>query len=180
VPDACAGLPDGGFASEIADLGLFEPRDVPFDAEGRIAAAREAEAAAHAVDPRIGDSDGSSVGSSWSRIVYGNSAGFLGEYASGRHSLVAESLARSADGKMQRDIWYTSRRLAPQPASDVGGSPPSALRKLGARRVPTCGRRSSSIRWSRRACASSRAVFPATRSTARGSSGRMGSASRPA
>ena len=26
VPDACAGLPDGGFASEIPDLGLFEPR----------------------------------------------------------------------------------------------------------------------------------------------------------
>ncbi len=141
VPDACAGLPDGGFASEIPDLGLFEPRDVPFDVEGRIDAAREAESAAHAVDPRIGDSDGSSVGSSWSRIVYGNSAGFLGEYASGRHSLVAESLARSADGKMQRDVWYTSaRRLdALEPARTVGvKSAERALRKLGARRVPTC------------------------------------------
>ncbi len=141
VPDPCAGLPDGGFASGAPDLALFEPRDHPFDTEGRIAAAREAEAAARAVDPRISDSDGSQVDSSWSRIVYGNSAGFLGAYESGRHSLVAESLARTPDGKMQRDLWYTSsRRLAGlEPAASVGvKSAKRALRKLGARRVPTC------------------------------------------
>jgi len=141
VPDPCAGLPDGGFASDAPALGLCEPRDRPFDTEGRIASARVAEAAAHAVDPRIGDSDGSQVDSSWSRIVYGNSAGFLADYESGRHSLMAESLARSADGKMQRDIWYTSaRRLAGlEPAAAVGvKSAERALRKLGARRVPTC------------------------------------------
>jgi PmbA protein len=141
VPDPCAGLPDGGFAADAPDLALFEPRDHPFDAEGRIAAAREAEAAAHAVDPRIADSDGSQVESSRSRIVYGNSAGFLAEYESGRHSLLAESLARTPDGKMQRDVWYTSsRRLAGlEPAASVGvKSAKRALRKLGARRVPTC------------------------------------------
>jgi PmbA protein len=141
VPDACAGLPDGGFATEMPELGLFEPRDRPFDTEGRIEAARAAEAAAHAVDPRIGDSDGSSVGSAWTQVVYGNSAGFLSDYTSGRHSLVAESLARSADGKMQRDVWYTSaRRLdALEPAAAVGvKSAERALRKLGAKRVPTC------------------------------------------
>lgn len=141
VPDPCAGLPDGGFASDAPELGLFEPRDRPFDTEGRIAAARDAEAAAHAVDPRIGDSDGSQVDSSWSQVVYGNSAGFLSSYESGRHSLVAEALARTADGKMQRDLWYTSsRRLGGlEPAAAVGRkSAERALRKLGARRVPTC------------------------------------------
>jgi len=112
VPDPCAGLPDGGFANGSPDLALFEPRDHPFDTEARIASAREAEAAARAVDPRIADSDGSQVDSGWSRIVYGNSAGFLSDYESGRHSLMAEALARTPDGKMQRDIWYTaSRRL---------------------------------------------------------------------
>jgi len=141
VPDPCAGLPDGGFAIDAPDLALFEPHDHPFDTEGRIAAAREAEAAAHAVDPRIADSDGSQVDASRSRIVYGNSAGFLADYESGRHSLVAESLARTPDGKMQRDVWYTSaRRLAGlEPAASVGvKSAKRALRKLGARRVPTC------------------------------------------
>ncbi|MEX2208479.1 MAG: metallopeptidase TldD-related protein [Myxococcota bacterium] len=141
VPDPCAGLPDGGYAAGAPDLALFEPRDHPFDSEARIASAREAEAAARAVDPRIADSDGSQVDSGWSRIVYGNSAGFLSDYESGRHSLMAESLARTPDGKMQRDIWYTaSRRLAGlEPGASVGvKSAKRALRKLGARRIPTC------------------------------------------
>ncbi len=141
VPDPCAGLPDGDFAADAPDLALFEPSDHPFDTEGRIAAAREAEAAARAVDPRIADSDGSQVDSSRSRIVYGNSAGFLAEYESGRHALMAESLARTADGAMQRDIWYTSSRRLDglEPAASVGvKSAKRALRKLGARRVPTC------------------------------------------
>lgn len=141
VPDPCAGLPDGGFAVDSPDLALFDPRDHPFDTEGRIAAAREAEAAARAVDPRIADSDGSQVDASRSRIIYANSAGFLGDYESGRHALVAESLARAADGAMQRDVWYTASRRQDglEPAGSVGvKSAKRALRKLGARRVPTC------------------------------------------
>ncbi len=141
VPDPCAGLPDDGFATDVPDLALFEPRDHPFDTEGRIQSAREAEAAAREVDPRIGDSDGSQVGASRTRVVYGNSAGFLADYESGRHSLMAESLARSPDGRMQRDFWYTSARSLAglEPAANVGvKSARRALRKLGARRVPTC------------------------------------------
>ena len=112
APDPCNGLPDGGFAGELPDLELFDPRDRPFDTEGRIRAARDAELAAREVDPRIGASDGSNVGSAWSEVLYGNSSGFLGGYTGARHSLFAESLARSADGKMQRDVWLTSARGA--------------------------------------------------------------------
>jgi PmbA protein len=140
VPDACAGLPDGGFASEIPDLGLFEPRDRPFDPATRIAAARAMESAAHAVDPRIADSEGSQAGSGWSEVVYGNSAGFLGSYASARHSIVAESLAKGDSG-MQRDAWFSAARRwdALEPADAVGRhAAERALRRLGARRVPTC------------------------------------------
>jgi PmbA protein len=140
VPDVCAGLPDGGFATEFPDLELFEPSDRPFDPGARIAAARAAETAAHAVDPRIGDSEGSQAGSSFGEIVYGNSAGFLGGYASARHSIVAESLARSDSG-MQRDAWFTSaRRWDGLEAADSVGrhAAARALRRLGARRVPTC------------------------------------------
>ncbi len=140
VPDACAGLPDGGFASEIPNLELFEPRDRPFDPSPRIAAARAAESAAHAFDPRIADSEGSQAGSSFGEIVYGNSAGFLGGYASARHSIVAESLART-EGGMQRDAWYSSARRwdALESADSIGRRAAGrALRRLGARRVPTC------------------------------------------
>jgi len=140
VPDACAGLPDGGFASEIPDLQLFEPRDRPFEPAARIAAARAMESAAHAVDPRIGDSEGSQAGSGYSEVTYGNSAGFLGAYESARHSLVAESLAKGEKG-MQRDAWFSaSRRWAGlEDAEAVGRRAASrALRRLGAKRVPTC------------------------------------------
>ncbi|HXZ84047.1 MAG TPA: DNA gyrase modulator, partial [Myxococcota bacterium] len=140
VPDACAGLSDGGFASEIPDLELFEPRDRPFDPGTRIAAARACETAAHALDPRIGDSEGSQSGSSYGEITYGNSAGFLGEYASARHSIVAESLARGDSG-MQRDAWFSASRRwrGLEPAEAVGRrAAERALRRLGARRVPTC------------------------------------------
>jgi len=140
VPDACAGLPDGGFASEVPDLELFEPRDRPFEPATRIEAARACETAAHATDPRIGDSEGSQSGSGYSELTYGNSAGFLGEYASARHSLVAESLARGEKG-MQRDAWFSAARRwdALEPAASVGRrAAERALRRLGARRVPTC------------------------------------------
>jgi PmbA protein len=138
--DACAGLPDDGFAGEAPDLELFEPRDRPFEPATRIAAARAAEAAARATDPRIGDSEGSQVDSSYGAVVYGNSAGFVGQYASARHTLLAESLARGESG-MQRDAWYSSsRRWDGLERADAVGrrSAERALRKLGARKVPTC------------------------------------------
>jgi PmbA protein len=140
VPDACAGLPDGGFATETPDLELFEPSDRPFEPATRISAARAMETAAHAVDARIADSEGSQASSSFGEIAYGNSAGFLGEYASARHSIVAESLARGEQG-MQRDAWFSSARRwgALEPADAVGRrAAERALRRLGARRVPTC------------------------------------------
>jgi PmbA protein len=140
VPDVCAGLPDGGFASDIPDLALFDPGDRPFDPGARIAAARAMESAAHALDPRIGDSEGSQASSSFGEIVYGNSAGFLAGYGSAHHSIVAESLARGEAG-MQRDAWYSTARRwgALEPADAVGRKAAErALRRLGARRVPTC------------------------------------------
>ena len=140
VPDVCAGLADGGFATEIPDLELFEPRDRPFEPGTRISAARAMESAAHAVDPRIADSEGSQAASSFGEVLFGNSAGFVGGYASARHSLVAESLARAGKG-MQRDAWYSSARRwdALESADSVGRrAAERALRRLGARRVPTC------------------------------------------
>lgn len=141
--DPAAGLPAGGFAEDAPDLGLFDPADRGVAVDARIAAAREAEAAARAVDPRIVNSEGSQASSGFHAVVYGNTAGFLSGYESASHGLFCEPIAREngAGGGMQRDWWMSaSRRLAGlEPAAAVGRrAAERALRRLGGRRVPTC------------------------------------------
>jgi PmbA protein len=138
--DPAAGLPESGFAEDPPDLGLFDPADRHVSVEGRIDDARRAEAAARGADARIVNSEGSEVQSDFARVVYGNSAGFLGDYESAAHSLFSMPVAR-ADGSMQRDHWLTaSRRLAglEEPSAVGRRAAERALRRLGARSVPTC------------------------------------------
>jgi len=138
--DPFAGIPDEGFATDDPELGLCAPEDRDVGVETRIQDAFAAELAARETDPRITNSEGSQVGSGFSRIAYGNSAGFFGSYDSAFHSLFAEPLA-VADGSMQRDYWMTvARRLADlqQPAAVGRRAALRALRRLGARPVATC------------------------------------------
>ena len=138
--DPHAGLPADGFAQEIPELGLFDPADRAVSIEARIAEARRAESAARSADPRITNSEGSQVSSEFHRVAYGSSAGFLGSYEAASHGLFCEPLASDAHG-MQRDWWLTAaRRLSDlEDAAAVGRRAASrALRRLGARRVPTC------------------------------------------
>jgi PmbA protein len=138
--DPAAGLPEGGFAADLPDLELAPPEDGDASVDARIEAARRAEAAARACDPRIQNSEGSQVGADRSRVIYANSGGFVGEYDSTSHSLFSEPIARE-NGAMQRDYWLTvGRRLsALEPPEAVGQQAARrALRRLGARRVPTC------------------------------------------
>ena len=140
APDPTAGLPAGDFASEIPDLELFDPADRNVSLDARIADAKRAEAAAREVDSRIDNSEGSQASSGFARIVYGNSRGFMGHYGSASHGLFSEPLARDGDS-MQRDYWMTAgRRLADleEPASVGRTAAGRVLRRLGAKRVPTC------------------------------------------
>ena len=140
APDACAGLPDGGFASDAPDLALVDPADRHVSVEARIDDAKRAEAAARALDPRIVNSEGTQVTSEFRTVAYGNSAGFRGSYESASHSLFSEPLAVE-NGAMQRDYWLTAaRRLdALEDAAAVGRrAAERALRRLAAKRVPTC------------------------------------------
>jgi PmbA protein len=140
APDAHAGLPDGGFATDLPDLALFDPGDRDVAAEARIDDARRAEAAARSVDPRIVNSEGSQADSDFRTVSYGNTRGFLGRYESAAHTLFSEPLARQ-NGSMQRDYWLTTaRRLARlEDAAAVGRrAAERALRRLDAKRVPTC------------------------------------------
>ncbi len=138
-PDPAAGLPDGGFATDLPDLSLFAPEDKTASADARIDDARTAEQAARAFDPQITNSEGSQVGSDFSTIIYGNSLGFIGQYESASHSLFCEPIAGTGTG-MQRDYWMTAaRKLAAleSPRSVGRHAAQRALRRLDARRVAT-------------------------------------------
>ena len=138
--DPAAGLPEDGFADELPDLELFDPADRPWKVDEHIEAARSGERAARAVDPRISNSEGCESSARYSEISYANSRGFSGRYASARYSLYAAPLAESGSEK-QGDYWHTaSRTLAGlEPAEQVGRiAGERALRRLGARPVPTC------------------------------------------
>jgi PmbA protein len=140
APDPAAGLPEGGFAGELPDLALSDPADASLSLEARIAAARRMEEASRAVDPRVTNSEGSEVSSHDGRIVYGNSLGFLGEYAASHHALFSMPIA-SEDGAMQTDHWMSaarSWRALEEPGAVGRRAAERALRRLGARRVPTC------------------------------------------
>jgi PmbA protein len=138
--DPDSGLPEGGFASDIADLGLFDPLDRNVKVESRLEDARSAESAARSTDPRIDNSEGSQVSSDFTHLAFGNSAGFFGEYESASHSLFSEPVARQGDS-LQRDYWMTiARRLSDleDPAEVGRHAATRALRRLGATSVPTC------------------------------------------
>lgn len=138
-PDPAAGLPEGGFATDLPDLCLLDPDDKNVAADTRIDDARSAERAARDFDPRITNSEGSQVGSDFSTVVYANTAGFIGQYDCASHSLFSEPIARSGDS-MQRDYWMTAaRKLADleSPPSVGRRAAERVLRRLDARRVPT-------------------------------------------
>jgi PmbA protein len=140
APDRAAGLPEGGFATDAPSLALFDPADRHVAVEARIDDAKRAEAAARALDPRIVNSEGSQVESEFRRVVYGNSAGFVGTYESASHSLFSEPLARENES-LQRDYWLTAARSlgALEDAAAVGRrAAERALRRLSAKRVATC------------------------------------------
>jgi len=140
APDPLAGLPEAGFASDRPELALLDPADREVPIAARIEEARRAEAAARATDPRITNSEGSQAASGFARVIYANSRGFVGDYASASHGLFAEPIAEQA-GRMQRDHWSTSaRRLADLEDAAVVGRTAArrAVRRLGARPVPTC------------------------------------------
>ncbi len=137
--DECAGLADAALmARDLPDLDLYHHWDI--SPEQAIEQALACEAAAFAVDPRVSRADGTTLNTHAGCRVYGNSNGFIGGYASTRHSLSCVMIAES-EGQMQRDYWYDVSRIGSALASgDAIGrrAGERALARLGARPVPTC------------------------------------------
>ena len=139
-PDEFAGLPDAGeMAARVPDLGLDDPTGHDLAPEDKIELARRCERAALDVDPRITNSEGGDFSNGRARYAYANSHGFAGEYRTSSFSLSVSPVA-TQNGEMQRDGWYhVSRQRARLDAPEEIGRTAArrALRRLGARRVPT-------------------------------------------
>lgn len=137
--DECAGLADAALmARELPELDLYHPWSIT--PEQAVERALACEAAAFAADTRIKNADGTSLNTHQGCRVYGNSHGFVGGYASTRHSLSCVMIAEG-EGQMQRDYWYDVNRQGELLADAAGIGQRAAERavsRLGARPVPTC------------------------------------------
>ena len=139
--DPFAGLPETiEFGAVPDDLHLYFDDVYSLAGAERIEWARRAEAAALSADPRITNSDGGSFDASTGRRALANSRGFAGSYRTSYAGVAAAPLAKDADGKMQRDGWWSSaRRLSDVESPEAVGQEAArrTLRRLGARRVAT-------------------------------------------
>ena len=137
--DDCAGLADPALlATRFPDLQLDFPWDIT--PEAAVELALECESAGLAVDSRLGNSEGASVGTQRGVRVYGNTHGFLAGDCASSHSLSCVLLAQ-ADDDMQRDYWYSSARDPRdlESAANIGRTAAArAIARLGARRLATC------------------------------------------
>jgi PmbA protein len=137
--DDCSGLADAALmAREQPDFDLYHAWDI--SPEQAIEKALICEAAAFDADSRIKNADGTTLNTHQGCRVYGNSHGFVGGYASTRHSLSCVMIAEG-EGQMQRDYWYDVNRqgeLLADAASIGRRAAQRAASRLGARPVPTC------------------------------------------
>ncbi len=137
--DEFAGLADATLmARELPDLDLYHPWAVT--PEQAIEQALSCEGAALAFDQRIRNADGTTLNSHQGCRAYGNSNGFIGGYCSSRHSLSCVMIAES-EGQMQRDYFYDVNRISEallDPQTIGRRAAERAVRRLGARPVPTC------------------------------------------
>jgi len=138
--DPHAGLPDAGDLGSLdGDLGLYCAELEGMETHEKVELARRAERAALDADPRISNSEGGSFDSRLGRHAFANSRGFAGEYRTSYCSLSAVPVARDGQA-MERDYWFSLARSAAglESPEDVGRTAARrALRRLGARKVPT-------------------------------------------
>jgi PmbA protein len=138
--DDYLGLPNAeSMLTSVPDLGLFDEAAQALAVEEKIALVQRAEAAALDYDPRITNSEGAGLDTHDSQIIYANTHGFIGAYRTSSFSLAVSPIAE-VGGAMQRDSWYgVSRHFNHLDSPEVIGTTAAkrALRRLGARKIPT-------------------------------------------
>jgi PmbA protein len=139
--DPQSGLPDASELGSISgDLKLFSDEVATLAADRKIDAAKRAEAAALAFDPRINNSEGGSFDSNIGGRVFANSRGFAGSYQSTYCSISAVPVATHNGDKMERDYWFTvARDFSGLESPELVGRTAAerVLRRLGAVKVET-------------------------------------------
>jgi PmbA protein len=139
--DPFAGIPEPQQLGSLpGDLDLYYADVYSLPGEERINYARRAEKAALDYDPRIQNSEGGSFDAATGYKVMANSHGFVGEYRRSYCSVAAVPIARTADGAMQRDYWFSvarnlGRLESPEHVGKIAAQ--RTLRRLGARKVKT-------------------------------------------
>jgi PmbA protein len=128
-----------------ADPSLYAKAPFPsggeITAEQAVALARRGEAAAREADARITNSEGATFSRTAGAFGLVLSSGFSGGYATSYASLVVTPIADDEGGKKRRGYHWTAKRhlaelLSPE---EVGKEATRrTVRKLGARKVPTC------------------------------------------
>ena len=141
--DPAAGLADAArmarpqLDGKFPEFDAWHPWEV--DADRAIDLALACEQAGRDADPRIGNSDGASVGSSASFGVYANSHGFLGRERSTQHTIGCALIAGEG-AAMQRDGWYSTALSAHdlEPVAAIGRrAAERAAARLDPRSLPT-------------------------------------------
>jgi PmbA protein len=137
--DPAAGLPDPArlFRGKTPDLDLYHPWGLTV--EEAIDIARRTEAAALAVDRRIGNTEGATVSSYDADFILANTRDFCDGFPTSKASISCSVVAEDAGG-MQRDYWYSTHRdpAALEPAESVGRAAGTrTIARLGSRRLPT-------------------------------------------
>lgn len=139
--DPFTGLPETAeFGSAPGDFHLYYPDVYSLPGPERIAWAQRAESAALAYDPRIANSQGSTFEAATGHRVLANSRGFSGGYRTSYAAIAVVPLAKDENGQMQRDAWWSgARRIGDVESPESVGREAArrALRRLGARRMPT-------------------------------------------
>ena len=138
--DPYAGLPDReDLAGDVDRIDLDLDHPWALDVDTAIEIAKASEAAALAVDARITNSEGASIGTQRGIKIYGNTLGFMGGQPSTYYSQSCVVVA-SQDQAMERDYWYTAGRAAGDleaPESVGRTAAMRTVRRLGARRLAT-------------------------------------------
>jgi PmbA protein len=138
--DPHAGLPEEDELGSIeGDLGLFSLDIADLETSVKIGAAKRAEEAALATDPRIFNSEGGSFDNYAGRHVFANSRGFVGEYRASYCSIGVSPVAREGES-MERDHWsHSARRFADLESPEYVGRTAAerALRRLNPVKVET-------------------------------------------
>jgi PmbA protein len=123
------------------DLDLFDPAMGNLDAATAIDMARAAEDAARGFDPRITNSEGATMSRTAGAVGIVLSGGFRGGYRGSYASVHVVPLADDEGGKKRRGSHYSAKRFLAEledPAEVGREAARRTLRKLGARKVPTC------------------------------------------